>query len=136
MDESFSNPRSEVDAEAGGGDATHRRATRRDSMFLHATLRRNGDGPPLTMRIRNLSAGGMMAEIGEPFTKGDRISIDLRGIGMLEGIVAWREESRIGVAFAQEIDPRLARKSVAVRPASTPAPAPLRTVRRPRLFGE
>ena len=106
--------------EAGNGRGAHRRATQRDSLFLQATLHRIDDETPLTMRIRNLSAGGMMAEIGEPFRVGDRIAIELRGIGALAGTVVWRVENRIGIAFDQEIDPRRARKSV---PARAPQPA-------------
>ena len=123
-----------------GGNAAarlaHRRAAPRDSLFLQATLRRAGDAQPATMRIRNLSSGGMMAEISEPFEEGDRIEIELRGIGALDGTVIWRTDTRIGIAFAEPIDPRRARKSVALRmPAAPPAVAP-RTTRRPKLFGE
>ena len=114
----------------------HRRAAPRDSLFLQATLRRAGDERTATMRIRNLSSGGMMAEIGEPFEEGDRIEIDLRGIGILDGTVIWRTDTRIGIEFDESIDPRRARKSVAQRPVVAPAAATLRTTRRPKLFGE
>lgn len=134
MDNSFSHIHDEDDT--GDGSLGHRRAAERHSLFLQATLRRDGDGPPVTMRIRNLSASGMMAEIGEPFEKGDHVSVELRGVGVIEGSVMWREDKRIGVAFAQEIDPRLARKTVAIRPATPPPAVAPRTVRRPKLFGE
>jgi hypothetical protein len=133
VDNSFSDAGHEDDAAEGG--TVHRRAAERHSLFLHATLRR-GDGPPLTMRIRNLSSGGMMAEIGEPFENGDHVAIELRGIGSLDGTVMWREDKRIGIAFAREIDPRMARKTVAVRTAATPATVAPRTVRRTKLFGD
>ena len=105
-------------------------------MFLQATLRRKGDPTSQTMRVRNLSAGGMMAEIGEPFEVADRIEIELRGIGELDGTVMWRDENRIGVSFATPIDPRKARKSVAPRAVPVAPPPTVRTVRRPKLFGD
>jgi hypothetical protein len=83
----------------------------------------------------------MMAEIGEPFEKGEHVEVDLRGVGLIEGTVVWRTETRIGIEFAEPIDPRRARKSVGQRPApplpptTVPAPVP-RTTRRPKLFGE
>jgi hypothetical protein len=134
VDDSFSVAR--VQADAGDRDFAPRRVGHRDSLFLHATLRRVGGGAPLTMRIRNLSSGGMMAEIGEPFIEGDRLEIDLRGIGLIDGTVMWREASRIGIAFSQTIDPRRARKTVSARTIRPPAAPPIRTARRPKLFGD
>ncbi|TVV71056.1 PilZ domain-containing protein [Sphingomonas solaris] len=130
--------RHDPDDRAGNDEAAarSRRAAPRDSLLLHATLQRVGDEAPLTIRVRNLSPGGMMAEVGTPFEPGDRIAIDLRGVGPLEGTVAWREIGRVGISFDREIDPHAARKAVTPpRPATTAAPAPPRP-RRPRLFGE
>ena len=121
-------------AESAEEEAAKRRAAPRDSLFLHAALRRAGDPRPLTIRVRNLSASGMMAEVDEPFTAGDRIEVELRGIGSIDGTVVWRRDHRIGVAFAVLIDPRRARKAVVSRPAAPP-PAVPNGPRRPKLFG-
>ncbi len=110
------------------------RASTRDSLFLQAILRRSGDATGQLVRVRNLSPGGMMAEIGMPFARDDAIDITLNGLGDLRGTVIWRRADRIGIAFATPIDPRRARKAVAIRTA--PPVAPLRTLRRPRLFGQ
>ncbi|MGJ3626522.1 PilZ domain-containing protein [Sphingomonas sp. MMS24-JH45] len=65
------------------------------------------------MRVRNISAGGLMAEVPEPITpENSAIRIEVRGIGWVSGRVAWQTEGRIGIAFDQEIDPRRARKPV------------------------
>lgn len=95
-------------------DAGHVRDATRDSMFLQATLRpMNGGGPgEFNVRVRNLSAGGMMAEADADVAIGDRISVVLRNIGEVEGRVAWVRAPRFGVTFEAAIDPKLARKPV------------------------
>lgn len=57
-----------------------------------------------------------MAEHGPVLPVGAEVEIDLRGVGLVRGSVAWSTEGRVGVAFAEEIDPKAARKPVAVRP--------------------
>ena len=38
------------------------------------------------------------------------VSVDLRNIGWVRGSVAWVQDNRFGIAFADEIDPKLARQ--------------------------
>lgn len=90
----------------------HLRAEPRDSMFLMGQMRRAG-GDAVTVKVRNLSSGGMMAECPISFSRGEAIEAELRGIGTVAGTIAWTAGGRIGVAFATPVDPRLARKSVA-----------------------
>ncbi len=92
-----------------------KRADPRDSMFLMAALRRP-HGPEVSIKVRNLSAGGMMAECPMSFSKGEPIEADLRGIGLVTGRVAWAAGGRIGVSFDRPVDPWLARKPVAGGP--------------------
>ena len=87
----------------------------RDSLFLSAKLTVEGM-PGEQVRVRNLSAGGLMAEYPAPIDSDTRVEIELRGIGAVGGRIAWATDGRIGVAFDQHIDPMLARKPVAVRP--------------------
>jgi hypothetical protein len=120
------------DGDATGG--TRRgRASQRDSLFVMATMRRAGEQPS-TIRVRNLSRTGLMAEATASFVPGDPVEVELRGIGAVAARVMWREAARLGVSFDTPIDPRMARKPVVVRPAA-PAPATPPTMRRPRLFG-
>ena len=97
--------------EADDGEAQNRVSVR-DSLFLAATLRTEGAATEEAVRVRNLSAGGMMVDCAMALARGDRIVISLRGIGPIKGRVAWREANRLGISFDEEIDPMLARKRV------------------------
>lgn len=44
--------------------------------------------------------------------RGALIEINIRNIGWVEGSVAWVQDSRFGVAFREEIDPKLARAPI------------------------
>ena len=99
----------------------------RDSLFLMADVRLEGDSACHRVKVRNLSAAGMMAEGEVSVTRGARVTVELRNVSPVEGSVAWVQDSRFGIAFAQEIDPRAPRTAVGngdlasprfVRPAS------------------
>jgi hypothetical protein len=107
--------------------AAKARNAARDSMLLQAPLRRVNSPVhhPVTLRIRNLSAGGMMAECSEPLAAGEPVVMDLRGIGEVPGRVAWCHDGRVGISFDTPIDPRLTRKPVATpKPPVLPSYAP------------
>lgn len=91
----------------------HGRHASRDSLLLTAKLR-IGDHET-DVRIRNLSAGGLMAEYPRAVSLGERLEIDVRGVGPVAGRIAWATDGRIGIAFNEPIDPMLARKPVATR---------------------
>ena len=93
------------------GDAAAQRGDPRDSLFLVAKLSTDGL-PPEQVRVRNLSAGGLMAEYPAAIANGTKVEIELRGIGAINGRVAWATDGRIGVAFDHAIDPLRARKPV------------------------
>ena len=101
-------------------DSAHNRQENRDSLFLMAEMRLDGATRVLSVRVRNLSAGGLMAEYRDPVAQGQRVEFQLRGVGTVPGHVAWSAAGRIGVAFDRQIDPMLARKPVG-RGANTPA---------------
>ncbi|SEM51139.1 PilZ domain-containing protein [Sphingomonas gellani] len=87
----------------------------RDSLFLLARLVFAGSDESRDVRVRNLSAGGLMAEYDGRCAIGDAVTVTLRGIGEVEGKVAWAAEGRIGIALDSQIDPKKARKPVVVR---------------------
>jgi hypothetical protein len=89
------------------------RQVERDSLLLFAQLRVDGGETEYRVKVRNLSAGGMMAEGAAPVTRGSLISIALRNVGWVDGTVAWKQDDRFGIAFVEEIDPKLARAPVA-----------------------
>ncbi len=100
------------------------RQVNRDSLFLLAQLRVDGGDDVYRVKVRNLSAGGMMAEGLAPVSRGLPVVVELRNIGWINGSVAWKQDDRFGIAFLEEIDPRLARAPVA------PVPAGLSTAHR------
>lgn len=87
------------------------RQVNRDSLFLLAQVRVDGHDEACRVKVRNLSAGGMMAEGPVKVTRGALVHVELRNLGWVEGSVAWKQDDRFGIAFVDEIDPRLARGS-------------------------
>ena len=102
------------------------RQIQRDSLFLLANIRLNGQGRLHRLKVRNLSAGGMMAEGPVRVAHGDSLQVELRNIGWVEGSVAWVQDDRFGIAFQYDVDPHLAR----ARPEASETNAP-RFVRPP-----
>ncbi|MFT4026324.1 MAG: PilZ domain-containing protein [Novosphingobium sp.] len=103
-------------------DNDHRQIER-DSLFVMAALRVDGVGVDTRVKVRNLSAGGMMAEGDVRVQAGATVEVQIRNIGWVEGSVAWVQDNRFGIAFRDEIDPKVARAPLAV---ADPAPHFLR----------
>ena len=93
-------------------DPARNRAESRDSLFLMADLRVAGSAAVQHVRIRNLSAGGLMAELPSGLAQGVDVAVDVRGVGWVNGHVAWSAAGRVGIAFVSPIDPMMARKPV------------------------
>lgn len=99
--------------EAGAGEQGWQRADPRESMLLMAELRSLGDPagtPPIQIRVRNLSAGGLMAEAPRWLVPGERVEVNLRGVGPVTAIVAWAGNGRFGLSFDRSIDPKATRR--------------------------
>jgi hypothetical protein len=94
------------------------RQVNRDSLFLLAQLRVDGQAETYRVKVRNLSAGGMMAEGGARVARGALVKVELRNLGWVEGSVAWKQDERFGIAFVDEIDPVVVRA-----PGITQAPS-------------
>ena len=105
----FSPPLTDAQAELA-----QRRAAR-ESFFLQAQITALANGRQFAVRVRNLSAGGMMADCDRPLETGDRLTVELRGVERVQGVVAWVGSGKFGVSFDSPIDPQAARKPV-VRP--------------------
>ena len=97
----------------GAEPSAAQRGSQRDSLLLHATLRRLPDTQGGPVRIRNLSAGGMMAECDLALARGETVEVTLRNVGVVRATVAWSVDGRIGVAFDAPIDRLRARRPVA-----------------------
>jgi hypothetical protein len=63
------------------------------------------DGPSgvQLIRVRNVSAGGLMAEIGQPVSVGDIVTVELSS-QKIPGSVVWIRDGAVGVKFDQNID--------------------------------
>ena len=85
------------------------RQVNRDSLFLLAQVRVDGHEEVARVKVRNLSAGGMMAEGEAKVVRGSLVGVELRNIGWVEGSVAWKQDTRFGIAFVDEIDPAVVR---------------------------
>ncbi|WP_343612301.1 PilZ domain-containing protein [Novosphingobium sp.] len=109
---------------------TERRHSFRDSLLLGARCLihdQGGEGGvEITVKLRNISAQGVMAEAPRVPAKDARISIELRNLGWVEGRVAWVQDNRFGILFAAQIDPSRVRHAPVEAQA---APAPM--TRRP-----
>lgn len=106
-------------------DGSENRQIARDSLFVMADLRLDGLDGEYRIKMRNLSAGGMMGEGTVRVARGASVQVNVRNIGWVEGRVAWVQDNRFGVAFSEEIDPREARSPLG---EGTPAPAHTRPV--------
>ncbi len=95
-----------------GGHDVSEEGRARDSLFLMARLRTPSLPDTYTVRVRNLSAGGLMAEFETPLDRDTPIEVEVRGLGWVPGRVAWFTQGRTGVAFDTPIDPQRARKPV------------------------
>lgn len=98
------------------------RQVNRDSLFLLAQLRVDGQDVVHRVKVRNLSAGGMMAEGEARVTRGCLVMVELRNVGWVEGSVAWKQGNRFGIAFVTEIDPVVVRGPAADQAPEYDAP--------------
>ena len=86
------------------------RSVARESLFLLADIRIEQGEELHRVRVRNLSDGGMMAEGNLRVQRGHRVNVSLRNIGNVAGSVAWVQDDRFGIAFAEEVDSQKARR--------------------------
>lgn len=83
---------------------TDARNLARENLFLLADLWIESEAESHRIKVRNLSAGGMMGEGRVPVVRGHRIRVSLAGAGETIGTIAWVQETRFGVAFDSEVD--------------------------------
>lgn len=55
------------------------------------------------VRVRNVSAGGLMAEAGQPVSIGEEVSVELSS-QKIPGSIVWIRDGAIGVKFDQTVD--------------------------------
>lgn len=121
------------DGESAGVAAGPGGRAPRDSLFLLASAWFSDHRDQFPLRVRNLSTGGMMADCDRNCNRGDTVTVDVRGVGIVHGVIAWRANGRIGIAFDEPIDPHLARKPVVPATQQHSVEADLERMRRPAL---
>ncbi|KRB86823.1 hypothetical protein ASE00_02640 [Sphingomonas sp. Root710] len=91
-----------------------KRTRQRDSLLLMGTIKAAGDYARDTqsIRIRNLSSTGLMADSQVAYDLGAIVEVGLRGIGMVTGEIVWVRDGRMGITFRETIDPKRARQPV------------------------
>ncbi len=107
------------------------RNNRRDSMFLKSSIEVDRLGCSFDIVVRNVSAGGLLADTTMNLDHGDRVRVDLRRVGKVPGRVVWTDDGRFGVAFDVTIDPQLVRQPVTVKKVALPKKAGFGAPRRP-----
>lgn len=125
-------PISDSDQDAAAKREKAREANRR-SMFLSATVAFGDKVQPVAVRVRNLSAGGIMIESAQVLPEGHRVVCDVKGIGEIPGTVAWATGGRMGISFDNEVDPAAARYSPDKTSVIPPGPPLVIPTRRPGL---
>lgn len=93
-------------------EAATRRGAPRHSFFLLADVMREDGSVIGRLRVRNLSASGLMGDTELALAPQTRLTVDLRGIGPVPGAIAWARDGRVGMAFDLPINPKSALKPV------------------------
>lgn len=99
-------------------DVVALRNMRRDSMFLKSCIQVDRLDHSFDIVVRNVSAGGMLADTTMDLQLGDVVKVELRHVGSVPGRVVWTQAGRFGVAFDVTIDPQLVRQPVTVKKLS------------------
>ncbi len=84
----------------------------RDSLFMQASLLIPGRSSAVVVRVRNLSAGGMLAESAVPVAEGGSVEIELNNVGRVAGRIVWAGEGKFGIAFDRPVNPQAVRRQV------------------------
>ena len=82
-----------------------RRSLERHDTVQLADVQVGRDPAQHRIKVRNLSARGLMGEGALHVSSGTRLSIDLPDVGIVAGTVVWVQEPRFGVAFDDEVEP-------------------------------
>ena len=113
-----------------------KRNLQRSSLFIMGSIKVADSDVWVPIKIKNLSASGLMAEGKVTCQQGDRVAVEAKGKVDAEGSVAWIVGGRIGIAFDTLIDPQELKQPVGDGKDLLPIylrPDPGRPGRRPGL---
>jgi len=80
-----------------------RRSDERVSAMLRVAKLTNGNGEQQLIRVKNLSAGGLMAIVGNAPTVGAQVDVELSS-QKIPGSVVWIRNDLVGIKFDQDLD--------------------------------
>ncbi|HSM54303.1 MAG TPA: PilZ domain-containing protein [Erythrobacter sp.] len=81
-----------------------RRSLERHDVVQLADVQIGRDPAQHRIKVRNVSARGLMGEGALHVSSGTRLTIDLPEVGPVAGTVVWVQEPRFGVAFDDEVE--------------------------------
>ena len=81
---------------------SERRADERILPLLRVAKLTGADSEQL-IRVRNVSAGGLMAEFTQPVTVGDAVQVELSS-QKIPGSIVWIRDGTLGIKFDQNVD--------------------------------
>lgn len=93
---------------------------KRYGVVLNAQIVGDEYPEPVSIRICNISAGGLMAIVPPTMIFDGCITVTIRHVGKLLGRIVWRQKDKVGIKFDHEIDPEAL---LAARAARSLAPA-------------
>jgi hypothetical protein len=105
----------------------------RDSLFVLAQIRVAGGVNAQSVRVRNLSPSGLMAEGGVSYAVGTAVIVEMRNVSPVKGRIVWSLDGRMGVALDATIDPVLVRQTIATATHKQPHGTNRILARRPGL---
>ena len=94
---------------ASAETAPDRRSDSRSSLYLAASIYRDGAAHPA--KIRNISATGALVEVRTAFAPGSLVQL-VRGPLSVHGVVLWTETGKLGLKFSRSIDVSRWRKTL------------------------
>ena len=80
-----------------------RRSDERMIAMLRVAKVTEASGREQLIRVRNVSAGGLMAEVGHPVSVGDMVEVELSSQKITSSVI-WTREGTAGFKFEQNID--------------------------------
>jgi hypothetical protein len=80
-----------------------RRSDPRNIASLRVAKLTEANGREQLIRVRNVTGGGLMAEIGHPLSVGDQVSLELSS-QKIPATVVWTREGTMGAKFDQSVD--------------------------------
>ena len=95
----------------------------RSSLFMVTTIMLENNARTYQVKVRNLSAKGMMAEGEVPVATGSRLTVQPESGNPVTGVVAWIEGGRFGIAFDNDVDMAAFRRTA--KPVAHTIPAHL-----------